>query len=429
MNYFKKYLFIFLSIFMLVGLVQAQNVDELKDKIDEKNDAIASLEKEIQLYQTEITTLGKEKASLSNTIKSLDLSKKKLQADTKITENKIVSKNLEIKELSFQIGDKSERIQEGKRVIARSLSTIYQNESASIIESILGRKSFSDLWKSSDELAALQGGMQNAIHRLENLKVSLEDNKNLSEKKKSELVVLTDDLKDKAKIIIETAKEKNSLLVETKNTEANYNKLLEQKKKQKEIFEQEVLSFESQLKAIVDPNSIPTAVSGVLSWPLTTIRVTQFFGNTEFASKNPQAYYGKGHNGIDLAASIGTPVKSALGGIVIGSGNMDLANNGQCKNWGSYGKWILIKHTNGLSTLYAHLSVISAKNGQQVNVGDIIAYSGNTGTTFGPHLHLTVFASDGVSIQKLTTSVHCKNAIIPVAPKAAYLNPLSFLPY
>jgi murein DD-endopeptidase MepM/ murein hydrolase activator NlpD len=159
------------------------------------------------------------------------------------------------------------------------------------------------------------------------------------------------------------------------------------------------------------------------------VKVTQFFGNTEFSSKNPQAYYGRGHNGIDLRAAVGTPVKAALSGTVMGSGNMDLANGGKCKNWGSYGKWILVKHANGLSTLYAHLSVVSAKNSQHVSAGDIIAYSGNTGTTFGAHLHFTVFASDGVSIQKLTTSVHCKNAIIPVAPRAAYLNPLSFLPY
>jgi murein DD-endopeptidase MepM/ murein hydrolase activator NlpD len=256
----------------------------------------------------------------------------------------------------------------------------------------------------------------------------LEENKRITEQKKKELVSLTNDLRNETKIIADTVKEKNQILLETKNTESSYKKLLIAKQIEKEAFEKEILEFEETLKTIIDPNSIPTYNAGVLKWPLDHVRITQYFGNTAFAARNPQAYAGKGHNGIDFGAYIGTPVKSALSGTVIDSGNMDLANKGRCKNYGSYGKWILIKHNNGLSTLYAHLSLIKAIKGDAVSTGEIIGYSGNTGTSFGPHLHFTVFASDGVTIAKLTNSKNCKNAIIPVAPRAAYLNPLSYLP-
>lgn len=168
---------------------------------------------------------------------------------------------------------------------------------------------------------------------------------------------------------------------------------------------------------------MPPAGKGVLAWPLPTIRITQYFGNTEFAKSG--AYSGKGHNGVDFGASIGTEVKAALSGTVIGTGNTD-----QFKGCYSYGKWVLIRHENGLTTLYAHLSLIKVAKGQSVSTRETIGYSGNTGYSTGPHLHLTVYASQGVEIVRLgdiKKITNCGNAYIPVAPLNAYLNPLDYL--
>lgn len=421
MNYFKKIslLIVFLSFF--ASNTNAQTVDDLKNKIIDKNDAINKLEQEIKQFQVEIDVIGKEKNTLSNNIKSLDISKKKLEANTKITESKIASKNNEIKELSLQIGDKNERISEGRGVIAKSLANIYETGSFSIIESILGKRSFSDIWRSNDELVTLQANMQSRIEELSNLKNNLENNKKLTEVKKTELVVLTSDLKSQAKIIVATTAEKSSILKETKNIEANYKALLATKKAQKEEFEREVMAFESALKIAIDPSLIPTTGKGVLIYPLSNIRITQYFGTTAFSTANPQVYNGKGHTGIDFAASIGTPILASLSGTVVGAGNTDV---GSCR---SYGKWIMVKHANGLSTLYAHLSLINVSVGQSVNTGQVIGYSGNTGYSTGPHLHFGVYATEGVRITKLTTSSNCKNVTIPFADTKAYLNPLSFL--
>jgi murein DD-endopeptidase MepM/ murein hydrolase activator NlpD len=120
-------------------------------------------------------------------------------------------------------------------------------------------------------------------------------------------------LKDQTKIVADTVKEKNSILTETKNTEANYKKILASREAQKKLYEREVFEFESALKIAIDPNSIPSVGSGILKWPLDNVRITQYFGNTEFATKNPQVYKGSGHNGIDFGTPIGTPVKAAMG--------------------------------------------------------------------------------------------------------------------
>ncbi len=429
----KSLIILFVFLYALIYITHAETADELKIKINSTNDSILKLEQEIKQYQSEIDSISKEKDSLSSAIKVLDVSKKKLQADTKITESKISNKNLELKELNAQIGDKSERILNSKRVITQSLYNISQLNSASTIETVLGKKSFSEIWNSAEELNTLQTGMQGEIKDLSSLKVNLEGNKKQIEKMKAELVALTADLKNQTKVIADNIAEKNSILSDTKNTETGYIQLMNTRKAQKEQFESEVLNFESALKAIVDPNSLPPSASGVLKWPLSTIRITQYFGNTAFSTKNPQIYAGRGHNGIDFAASVGTPVKASLSGIVVDTGNMDLVNNGKCKNSGSYGKWVLIRHYNGLSTLYAHLSQINVSAKQKVSVGETIALSGYSGTVVpqgprGAHLHFVLYASDGVSVEKLTTGTNCRGAVFPMAVKSAYLNPLSYLP-
>ncbi len=408
-------------LFAIFHITNAQSIDELKSKIDDRNLAIQKLIIESQKLQEQIEVIGKEKDSLSNTIKSLDISKKKLEADTKITEAKISSKNLEIKGLSLQIGDKSERITNNKRVISQSLYNISQMNSASEIETILSKKSLSDVWNGADELNTLQANMQNKIADLKNLKLNLENNKKQTEKKKTELVTLQNDLKNQTRIIADTVKEKNYILLETKNTEAGYKELLATKQAQKEAFEREVADFENALKIAIDPDSIPRIGSGILMYPLDKIRITQYFGKTTFANKNPQIYVGGTHGGIDLAASIGTPIKAAMIGTVIATGNTDI---GSCK---SYGKWIMIKHLNGLSTLYAHLSLINVSEGQLVSTKETIAYSGNTGLSTGPHLHFGVYATQGVNITKNANSKYCSKILIPYADPKAYLNPLSYL--
>ena len=84
----------------------------------------------------------------------------------------------------------------------------------------------------------------------------------------------------------------------------------------------------------------------------------------------------RAHHGIDYAVSTGTPIKAAYGGKVIFSGTK-----------GGYGKTVVIRHSFGYKTLYAHLSAFKVHVGQRVKQGDLIAYSGNTGRSTGPHLH------------------------------------------
>ena len=89
--------------------------------------------------------------------------------------------------------------------------------------------------------------------------------------------------------------------------------------------------------------------------------------------------WGRMHEGIDLAVGTGTPVVSAAAGTVIVAGWM-----------GGYGNLVVVDHGNGVSTAYGHNTSVTVGVGQSVAQGQLIAYSGNTGHSTGPHVHFEV---------------------------------------
>ncbi len=89
------------------------------------------------------------------------------------------------------------------------------------------------------------------------------------------------------------------------------------------------------------------------------------------------------HNGVDFKASVGTPVYAPADGVVSFAGYQRAA-----------GYYVIVRHINNYSTVYMHLSKYEVKRGQKVTAGQLIARSGNTGRTTGPHLHYEVRIND-----------------------------------
>ena len=400
---------------------QAETVDELQKKIEERSRNIEQLNKEIQTYSELTDKTSKEALSLQKVIRDLEQNAKIMDLDIKRLRQKIEVANLDIKKLDINIDESQEKISGLQDGIASSVREIQRTENFSFIENILGQRNLTDFLSEIDSQLTFNGAIQNRITLVRGEKQKLETNKTTQQTKNKDLIKMQSELSDKKKAVEYTKSEQSKVLKETKNQEKTFQQILKDKMAQKASFEKEIFEFESKIKYTLNPSSIPKSGSSVLSWPVEKVRITQRFGKSVAAKR---LYVSGSHNGMDFGVPIGTKIMAAAAGTVLGVGDTDTA----CKGV-SFGRWVFIRHDNGLSSIYAHLSVISATEGQRVETGDVIGYSGNTGYSTGPHLHLGVYASDAIKVEN-RPSISCRGKILrmPIAPIEAYLDPAAYLP-
>ena len=329
-------------------LISAQTAEEIRSQISQRQAQLGALNKEIAQFEKDLQIVGTKKQTLQTAVNSLDLSVKKTQAKIKAIQNQIATTELEIKEISGHIVNKEESISLDSAAIAETIRSLHENDRASLVEMVLAHQSVSELWDDTEVTRNIQDTMQGHVVALEEAKEDLTEDRDAEEKKRSQLLSQRTDLKSEEQSLAVQKKEQQELLSVTKSQESSYQALLKAKQASKTAFEQSLNELESKLKFTLDPSKLPPAGKGILRWPLDNIRITQQFGRT---ADSGRLYSSGTHNGMDFAASIGTPVKAALSGTVTATGNTDAIYG--CY---SYGKWVLLKHANGLSTLYAHLA-------------------------------------------------------------------------
>lgn len=426
----KVFLFgVFASVLFSCAIpAEAGILDKLRGMISERIDKIKEINREIEEYTQKVEETKKEAQSLQGELQRLDASEEKIRGDISYTRSKISSTAETILSLEAEIAQKQEEIKKNEGDLSQTLRILHELESRSLVEIIFSQNTFSSFWDDVENIERFQAGVHASISELNELERALRLKKSSYEEERENLVAYQKRLADQKRLVEINQKNKARLLEDTKNKEENYQQILKDRLEKKEALEREVAEFEERLRVEIDPTSLPNTGTGVLSWPLDSIYITQYFGNTPYATKNAQIYNGAGHTGVDFRASVGTPVRASGNGIVKGVADTD----DQCYKV-SYGKWILVEHFNGLTTLYAHLSLQSVSVGDEVQKGEIIGYSGNTGYSTGPHLHLAVFATKAVGISGEDTEPYISRVCgveltLPVSAKNGYLNPLSYLP-
>ncbi len=190
------------------------------------NDPIKALEAEIASYQAQLTTLGTKKSTLESAINTLTLSQKKLSAQIKLTQNKIASTNLQIQKLSQSIGDTEDIISEHQEAIAKALRTIAQEEETPLISQVVSARSLADAWKVADEATQFSDALTDQVNQLRTARLALANNRDEVGKTRETLVTLQATLAADNKSITASKAQQQLLLTQTKNSEANYQKLL-----------------------------------------------------------------------------------------------------------------------------------------------------------------------------------------------------------
>ena len=415
------------AILFPIAVFAAVDNSEVQTAIDEKSRQIEELERQINEYKSQIDSVSTQAQSLNKEVTTLRTSEKVLETSLKSTNTKLEKASFTIEKNINEIQGLSQGIHENRDAIAQSIRQISMNDERSPVELFLTHATLSDFLQDYHDLAQLQNKLRGTVRVMQDRSVALAFAQNELSEKKKELQSLSGQLTDQEKIIANQRIQKDTLLKETKNKESEYQKKVLTLQQQISQITAEIRDYESKLKFSLNAKSLPAPGSQVLAWPVADAIITQRFGKTVDAKR---LYVSGSHSGVDFRAAVGTPVYAVADGTVEGIGDTDTT----CPK-ASFGKWVFIRHNNGLSTAYGHLSLIKSSPGQVVSKGDLIAYSGNSGHSTGPHLHLTVYASNGVDGEEGARvaerpSVGCtgKTYRMPLAPTNAYLDPLLFLP-
>ena len=424
---FKKLsaiVFVFLLVFgaafpKAFGQVAASRED-LQSKIQQKTQELQNINAQLQETQKNLSqtqdqrqTLQKQLNIYKNTINQLSLNIKEDSVSIEKLSFEIDSLNYDLKDIQSSTEDKEAAV--GKLLLSIQKN---DNENSNLLEIFLKSKTLADGILETQSLFNLHNQMKIEIDSLRALSAQYQNTLKEKNIKVSGVQVHQTNLSSRKTIITNQKEEQQIILTQTKSQEAVYQKQLSDLKKLQDQIDAEIEMMGMQLREDIDPSLLPATDTSVFLNPVPKGILSQGYARTDFALKT---YKSQWHNGIDIAAPVGTEVYAPADGTVINVGNQDRF----CPR-AAYGKFMVIKHNNGLTTLYGHLSLYIVSIGQKVTRGQLIGYVGKTGWATGPHVHFTVFASQTLTPARAGYPEGTKPSTCGPMPVGGDINPLLY---
>ena len=273
----------------------------------------------------------------------------------------------------------------GDRLVA-----IYEAGSPDLVSVLLSADGFDDLVQRSAYLEAIQEQNETVVDRVRDLrdqtqrtveklraaKETIEEARDIIAAKEAEIESARAGIESQQASLFSVRGERQAILDEV-NSQVDHLEDIESDL-QNEIQQQ---IAEATMGVPVLPAGTPGAASAAgMIWPVNGI-LTSGFGYR----------WGRMHEGIDIAVAEGTPILASASGTVI------LAAYS-----GGYGNYTCIDHGGGLSTCYGHQAGFAVSSGSSVSQGQVIGYSGNTGSSTGPHLHFEVRINGAATDRSVT---------------------------
>ena len=392
---FVKALSLFLSLcFVFASFASspalAASTSSLKDKkskiqsqIDEAEKKISKLASEKKETQEYIAALDKKIQLKQDQIDILQADANKLQSEINSIESSIDRAEKQIDKTQKEIDKKQAQFDKTYDEYCQRLKAMYVSGHASNLEvlltstdisSILARsqmiKSVSE--KDSETLDYLMAQMEQIEKDKAELEAKInklsEDKKKL-EKDKKELTSQISTIESSKRELDNEVAECNALIRKLSSQSAEYQESIEENESALRKVEAEIQAAYARASRTGSTGS--GAHSGALGYPTDYRSISAGYPN--YSS-------GRYHGGVDFPCPSGSNVYAAASGTVIVAKNLNY----------SYGHYLIVDHGNGLSTLYAHNTTLLVGVGSHVNKGQIIARSGSTGNSTGPHCHFEV---------------------------------------
>lgn len=369
-------------------------IDEIKQQIEENKKKIEALDQEASQYDGEISTLQDKIAVLQSQIDLynqeialIDEDIDKIDSQINGIQNEIDALNKQIKDLDEQVKELEVQKAETYKLLGERIRASYMSGASTPLEYLFTSDEFEfqsylervellqriaehddaivkDLEKNIEDIAVKVTEIEDMKTRLGTKITELDEAKKEYEAKKQEQV-------DARKIVEDSEAE---IQADLNKVMSIVNGLDAQSQEYKDAIdrrEEAILELENKLS---EKNVYyGSGNAGDMVWPLPYDDV--------YVSSRFKFRWGKQHNGIDTCRWSGTQGADVVS---VKKGTIEVANWG----WGGgYGNYVVVNHGDGVLTYYAHLSNITVSVGQSVQQGQVIGQAGNTGYSFGAHLH------------------------------------------
>ncbi len=358
------------------------------DEVDDLNDKLEQLQKESDALQAKVnaakTEKAKQEAIKEKTTQEITIMKNQIAAlEEKIValENKIAGLEQDIVQKEEEIDGLEDSISENYDLFKRRMRAMYMSEHTSSLSLLLGAESFGDFLTASEYLKRVAQHDQDILDNLEQTLADVEAAKAAVEEAKAAVEADRAELSSTKAQAEATRKQLDQKLSATVAEIQSIDQMEKEfladiAAKQKEMKEtQEEID---RIYAEMDEDEMGEFVGGTFMYPVP--------GYTYISS-----YYGWRFNGTDFHTGVDFTGSNVNGKSVVAAnaGNVIFTKTTYIPGR-SYGKYIIVDHGGGYSTLYAHLSSVNVSVGDYVRKGQNIGNVGSTGWSTGPHLHFEV---------------------------------------
>ncbi len=304
---------------------------------------------------------------------------------------------LDILETQQLINEQKIEIDENIELYEQRLRALYLSGNDSVASIILGATDFFDMLMKIELVTRVARYNDTLIQGLIDLKDSYENNQLMLEgkiaerelaiaevdNKKADTALLKADWESQLADLNALYEQSDERIEELKDERDAYEENLEEIEKEAEKLEEEIQKIIAEKARANYMGDLP---EGSFLWPVPGY----YYVSSEYGYR-----WGKLHKGLDVAGSgiKGEPITAANSGEVIFVINNCKHNYGKkksCGCGGGYGRYCIIDHGGGYTTLYAHATDIIVKEGDHVTTGDVLGYVGSTGYSTGWHLHFEI---------------------------------------
>lgn len=338
-----------------------------------------TLKTQAQSTKQRIAALAKQQSTVKTKIVGLQGQINALTAHIATTQSQLHNRETQIAALNVQIEKTQKQIAGQYQVLEQRVRTMYEDGTGSYLNVLFSATSFSDLLDRLQLLSMIAAQDKKILHGIQSNQKALQaSNAKLASAQAQEEHM-------KQTMVSQKSQQEQAQTLQ----KSLLNKLSDEKTKEQLQFKSEqdaINSLSSEIKKLIAEQGAYHTKSG-WTWPVPA-------SHTISSSYGPRILNGvKGfHDGIDVAASVGTPIVSATAGRVLLAGPAS-----------GFGDWVVIESAGGFLEIYGHMYSyeIKVSPGQDVKEGQQIAAVGDNGFSTGPHLHFTVatgFNSAGYAI-------------------------------